>query len=52
MKRQTSSDVEYIRDTRELLNNAIKEFVNAVNLDSNYYQAYNAMGVATLKAWQ
>ncbi len=49
MKRQTSSDVEYIRDTRELLNNAIKEFVNAVNLDSNYYQAYNAMGVATLK---
>lgn len=48
MKRRTSSDVTYIRDSKELLNDAIKEFVKAVNLDSNYYQAYNAMGVATL----
>ncbi|MDR1327145.1 MAG: tetratricopeptide repeat protein [Heliobacteriaceae bacterium] len=49
MNRQTSSDVDYIRDTRNLINNAIKEFVAAVNIDNNYYQAYNAMGVATLK---
>ena len=49
MKRRTSSDVTYIRDSKELLNEAIKEFVKAVNLDSNYYQAYNAMGVATLQ---
>lgn len=49
MMRQTSSDVEYIKNTRNLLNSAIKEFVKTVNLDSNHYQAYNAMGVATLK---
>ncbi len=49
MKRRTSSDVTYIRDSKELLNNAIKEFVKAANTDSNYYQAYNAMGVATLQ---
>ena len=49
MMRQTSSDVEYIKNTRNLLNSAVKEFVQTVNLDSNHYQAYNAMGVATLK---
>jgi len=49
MNRQTSSDVDYIKDTRNLINNSIKELVAAVNLDNNYYQAYNAMGVATLK---
>lgn len=49
MKRRTSSDVTYIRDSKGLLDDAIKEFVKAVNLDSNYYQAYNAMGVATLQ---
>lgn len=49
LMRTTSSDVTYIRDTRNLIENAIKEFVAAVNADSNYYQAYNAMGVATLK---
>lgn len=49
MMRQTSSDVDYIKNTRGLINSAIKEFVKAVNLNSNYYQAYNAMGVATLK---
>ncbi len=49
MQRRTSSDVTYIRDSKELLSDAIKEFVKAVNLDSNYYQAYNAMGVATLQ---
>lgn len=49
MQRQTASDVDYIRTTRGLINSAIKEFVNAVNLDKNYYQAYNAMGIATLK---
>ena len=49
MKRRTSSDVTYIRDSKNLLDEAIKEFVKAVNLDSNYYQAYNAMGVATLQ---
>jgi len=48
-KRRTSSDVTYIRDSKELLNDAIKEFVKAVNIDGNYYQAYNAMGVATLQ---
>lgn len=49
MQRQTASDVDYIKTTRSLINSAIKEFVIAVNLDKNYYQAYNAMGVATLK---
>lgn len=49
LKRRTSSDVTYIRDTKDLLNDAIKEFVQAVNLNGNYYQAYNAMGIATLQ---
>ena len=49
LKRRTSSDVTYIRDSKELLNNAIKEFVKAVDINPNYYQAYNAMGVATLQ---
>lgn len=49
MMRQTSSDVDYIKNTRGLINSAIKEFVKTVNLDTNYYPAYNAMGVATLK---
>lgn len=49
MMKQTSSDVEVIKNTRNLINQAIKEFVAAVNTDSNMYQAYNAMGVATLK---
>ena len=49
LMRTTSSDVTYIRDTRNLIEGAIKEFVAAVNADSNYYQAYNAMGVATLR---
>lgn len=49
MMRQTSSDVDYIKQTRNLTTNAIREFVNAVNLNSNHYEAYNAMGVATLK---
>lgn len=49
LMRTTSSDVTYIKDTRNLIENAIREFVAAVNTDSNYYQAYNAMGVATLR---
>lgn len=49
MQRQTASDVDYIKTTRGLINSAIKEFVTAVTLDKNYFQAYNAMGVATLK---
>ena len=49
MQRQTASDVDYIKTTRGLINSAIKEFVAAVNLDKNYYQAYNMMGIATLK---
>ena len=49
MMRQTSSDVDYIRQSRTLTTNAIKEFVTAVNLNANHYEAYNAMGVATLK---
>ncbi len=49
MLRQTSSDVEYIKNARNLTTNAIKEFVNAVNLNNNHFEAYNAMGVATLK---
>ena len=49
MMRQTSSDVDYIKSTRGLINSAIREFVKTVNLDTNYYTAYNAMGVATLK---
>ena len=49
IQRQTASDVDYIKTTRGLINGAIKEFVAAVNLDKNYYQAYNMMGIATLK---
>lgn len=49
INRQTSSDVDYIKNTRGLLNSAIKECVKAVNLNSKYYEAYNAMGVATMK---
>ena len=49
LMRETSSDVEYIKNITNLSNAAIKEFVTAVGLDSTYYQAYNAMGVATLK---
>jgi len=49
LQRQTASDVDYIKTTRGLTNTAIKEFVTAVNLDKNYYQAYNMMGIATLK---
>lgn len=49
LMRQTSSDVEYIKNINNLSEAAIKEFVTAVGLDSTYYQAYNAMGVATLK---
>jgi len=49
MMRQTSSDVDYIKQSKELTKSAIKEFVTAVNLNSNHYEAYNAMGVATLK---
>ena len=49
MMRQTSSDVDYIKQARNLTTNAIKEFVAAVNINSNHYEAYNAMGVATLK---
>lgn len=49
LMRQTSSDIEYIKNIRNLSNAAIKEFMTAVNLDPTYFQAYNAMGVATLK---
>lgn len=49
LQRTTSSDVDHIKNTRGLINSSLKEFISAVNLNSNYYQAYNAMGVATLK---
>ena len=49
LQRTTSSDVDYIKNTRALINSSLREFVNAVNLNSKYYEAYNAMGVATLK---
>ncbi|MGN0031845.1 MAG: tetratricopeptide repeat protein [Candidatus Gastranaerophilaceae bacterium] len=49
LMRETSSDVEYIKNISNLSNAAIQEFVKAVDLDGTYYQAYNAMGVATLK---
>lgn len=49
LNRTTSSDVDYIKNTRSLLNSALKEFITAVNVSPNYYEAYNAMGVATLK---
>ena len=49
MMRQTSSDVDYIKQSKELTKSAIREFVEAVNLNNNHYEAYNAMGVATLK---
>ena len=49
LMRETSSDVEYIKNIANLSDAAIKEFNTAVSLDSTYYQAYNAMGVANLK---
>ncbi|MCM1338508.1 MAG: tetratricopeptide repeat protein [Muribaculaceae bacterium] len=49
LMRETSSDVEYIKNIKNLSEAAIQEFVTAVGLDSTYYQAFNAMGVATLK---
>ncbi len=49
LNRTTSSDVDYIKNTKGLLNSALKEFVIAANLYPNYYEAYNAMGVTTLK---
>jgi tetratricopeptide (TPR) repeat protein len=49
LMRETSSDVEYIKNIKNLSDAAIQEFVKAVDLDGSYYQAYNAMGVATLK---
>lgn len=49
LMRETSSDIEYIKNIRNLSNAAIKEFMTAVDLDPTYFQAYNAMGVATLK---
>ena len=49
MMRQASSDVDYIRSTEQLIDGAIKEFVEAINLDSNNYSIYSALGVATLK---
>ena len=49
LMRETSSDIEYIKNIKNLSEAAIKSFVKAVELDSTYYQAYNAMGVATLK---
>ncbi len=49
MMRQASSDVDYINSTEQLIDGAIKEFVEAINLDSNNYSIYSALGVATLK---
>ncbi len=49
MMRLASSDVEYINGRDKLLDGAIKEFVEAINLDSNNYPIYSALGVATLK---
>lgn len=49
INRQTSSDVDYIKNSRGLLNSAIKECVKAVELNKNYFEAYNAMGIATMK---
>ncbi len=49
LNRLTSSDAKYIKDSQNLINSAIKEFVNAIELDNNYYAAYNAMGVASLR---
>ena len=49
LMRETSSDVEYIKNIANLSDAAIKESNTAVSLDSTYYQAYNAMGVANLK---
>ncbi|MBQ2611077.1 hypothetical protein IJF81_01650, partial [bacterium] len=49
INRQTSSDVDYIKNSRGLLNSAIKECLKAIELNKNYYEAYNAMGIATMK---
>ena len=49
MMRQASSDVDYINSREQLLDGAIKEFVEAINLDANNYSVYSALGVATLK---
>jgi len=49
LNRVTSSDVDYIKETRNLINASIREFAAAVRNDGNFYEAYNAMGVATMR---
>ena len=49
MKRLASSDVDYIKAHDQLLDGAVKEFVEAINLSPKDYSIYSALGVATLK---
>ncbi|MBO7673360.1 tetratricopeptide repeat protein [bacterium] len=49
MKRLASSDVDYINAHEQLLDGAVKEFVEAINLSPKDYSIYSALGVATLK---
>lgn len=49
MMRVASSDVHYISTTDQLIDGAIREFVDAINLDQNNYPIYSALGVATMK---
>ena len=49
MKRLASSDVDYIKAHDKLLDDAVKEFVEAINLSPKDYSIYSALGVATLK---
>lgn len=48
MKRLASSDVDYIKAHDQLLDGAVKEFVEAINLSPKDYSIYSALGVATL----
>lgn len=47
--RTKSSDMSYLSNSRQLLNNAFIEFKKAVALDKNNARAFNAMGVIVLQ---
>ena len=49
IKRLASSDVDYINAHEQLIDGAIKEFIEAINLDPNNFRIYSALGVATMK---
>ncbi|MFI3300883.1 MAG: tetratricopeptide repeat protein [Candidatus Gastranaerophilales bacterium] len=46
MNRKSSSDAQYRNNHKAIFTSAKEEFKKVINLDSSYYQAYNALGKA------